>query len=164
MGVYFRFLAEQRGRSKQEEFMKKVKEMMVEQEKQRIPIAQPLPLTTDEPERLVKPPVKESTRPVDLVLHSDVRAVQEKLSYIEQYKLEREKEQKLEEEEELKRLRKELIPIAQPMPYFDRPFVPRRSEKQPTIPKEPKFHNTQHKKIKCCMSLNDVYAQCQQQH
>ncbi|GKE42811.1 WVD2-like protein 4, partial [Tanacetum coccineum] len=65
----------ERGQSKQEEFMKKVQEMMVEQEKQRIPIAQPLPLTTDEPECLVKPPVKESTGPVDLVLHSDVRAV-----------------------------------------------------------------------------------------
>ncbi|GJU15260.1 WVD2-like protein 4 [Tanacetum coccineum] len=73
-------------------------------------------------------------RHVDMVLHSDVRAVersefdqqvQAKLSYIEQYKLEREKEQKLEEEEELKRLRKELIPIAQPMPYFDRPFIPK---------------------------------------
>lgn len=169
----FKLRTEQRGQSKQEEFMKKVHEMMVEQEKRRIPIAQALPLTTDEPECLVKPPVKESTRPVDLVLHSDVRAVeraefdqqvQEKLSYIEQYRLEREKEQKLEEEEELKRLRKELIPKAQPMPYFDRPFIPRRSEKQPTIPKEPKFHNPQHKKIKCCMSWNDVYAQCQQQH
>ncbi|GJX07378.1 WVD2-like protein 4 [Tanacetum coccineum] len=67
--------SKERGRSKQEEFMKKVQEMMVEQEKQRIPIAQPLPLTTDEPECLVKPPVKESTGPVDLVLHSDVRAV-----------------------------------------------------------------------------------------
>lgn len=32
----------------------------------------------------------------------------------------------LEEEEEIKRLRKELIPKAQPMPYFDRPFIPRR--------------------------------------
>jgi len=30
------------------------------------------------------------------------------------------------EEEEVKRLRKELVPKAQPMPYFDRPFVPRR--------------------------------------
>nr|GEZ82322.1 protein WVD2-like 4 [Tanacetum cinerariifolium] len=165
--IHFVLVDRQRGRSKQEEFMKKVKEMMVEQEKQRIPIAQPLPLTTDEPECLVKPPVKESTKPVDVVLHSDVRAVersefdqqvQAKLSYIEQYKLEREKEQQLEEEEELKRLRKELIPIAQPMPYFDRPFIPRRSEKQPTIPKEPKFHNPQHKKIKCCMFLNDVHG------
>ncbi|XP_071711521.1 microtubule-destabilizing protein 60-like isoform X2 [Rutidosis leptorrhynchoides] len=162
----FKLRTEQRGRSKQEEFMKKVKEMMIEQEKQRVPIAQRLPLTTDEPECLVKPPVKESTRPVDLVLHSDVRAVeraefdhqvQEKLSFIEEYKLERERQQKLEEEEELRRLRKELVPKAQPMPYFDRPFIPRRSEKQPTIPKEPKFHNhPQHKKIKCCsMSWSD---------
>ncbi|KVH92667.1 TPX2-like protein [Cynara cardunculus var. scolymus] len=72
----FKLRTEQRGRSKQEEFMKKVQEMMIEQEKQRIPIAQGLPWTTDEPECLVKPPVKESTRPVDLVLHSDVRAVE----------------------------------------------------------------------------------------
>ncbi|KAI7736948.1 hypothetical protein M8C21_019211 [Ambrosia artemisiifolia] len=160
----FKLRTEQRGRSKQEEFMKKVQEMMIEQEKQRIPIAQGLPWTTDEPECLVKPPVKESTKPVDLVLHSDVRAVeraefdhqvQEKLSYIEQYRLERERLQKLEEEEELKRLRKELVPKAQPMPYFDRPFIPRRSERQPTIPKEPKFHNhPQHKKIKCCGSIS----------
>lgn len=32
----------------------------------------------------------------------------------------------MEEEEEIRRLRKELIPRAQPMPYFDRPFIPRR--------------------------------------
>ncbi|KAL4582011.1 hypothetical protein LXL04_006548 [Taraxacum kok-saghyz] len=168
----FKLRTEQRGRTKQEEFMKKVQEMLITQQKQRIPIAQGLPFTTDEPECLVKPPVKESTRPIDLVLHSDVRAVeraefdhhvQEKLSYIEQYKLEREKQQKLEEEEELRRLRKELVPKAQPMPYFDRPFIPRRSEKQPTIPKEPKFHeHPQHKKIKCCMSWSDMQSQCHQ--
>ncbi|KAL7604595.1 hypothetical protein Lser_V15G20293 [Lactuca serriola] len=168
----FKLRTEQRGRTKQEEFMKKVQEMIIQQQKQRIPIAQGLPFTTDEPECLVKPPVKESTKPIDLVLHSDVRAVEraefdhhvhEKLSYIEQYKLEREKQQKLEEEEELKRLRKELVPKAQPMPYFDRPFIPRRSEKQPTIPKEPKFHDhPHHKKIKCCMSWSDMQVQCQQ--
>lgn len=32
----------------------------------------------------------------------------------------------LAEEEEVRRLRKELVPKAQPMPYFDRPFIPRR--------------------------------------
>ncbi|KAL8231479.1 hypothetical protein R6Q57_001257 [Mikania cordata] len=131
----FKLRTEQRGRSKQEEFMKKVQEMMIEQEKRRIRIAQGLPWTTDEPECLVKPPVKESTKPIDLVLHSDVRAVeraefdnqvQEKLSLMEQCRLERERLQKLEEEEELRRLRKELVPKAQPMPYFDRPFIPRR--------------------------------------
>ncbi|KAL1824456.1 hypothetical protein ACET3Z_011234 [Daucus carota] len=155
----FNLRTEQRGRSKEEEFIKKVQERMIEEEKQRIPVAQGLPWTTDEPECLVKPPVKESTRPVDLVLHSDVRAVEradfdhqvaEKMSYIEQFKMERERQQKLAEEEEIKRLRRsELIPIAQPMPYFDRPFIPRRSMKDPTIPKEPKFHHLpQHKKIK----------------
>lgn len=35
---------------KEEEFVKKVQEMMTEEEKMRIPIAQGLPWTTDEPE------------------------------------------------------------------------------------------------------------------
>ncbi|KGN52502.1 uncharacterized protein LOC101204950 [Cucumis sativus] len=161
----FKLRTEQRGKEKEEEFLKRVQETMIEEEKQRIPIAQGLPWTTDEPECVVKPPVKEITRPVDLVLHSDVRAVEraefdhqvaEKLSVIEQYKMEREKQEKMAEEEELKRLRKELVPKAQPMPYFDRPFIPRRSGKLPTIPKEPKFHIPQQKKIKSCLSWNDM--------
>ncbi|CAN4081679.1 unnamed protein product [Withania somnifera] len=160
----FKLRTEERGKGKEEEFIKKVQQMVEEEEKQRIPIAQGLPWTTDEPECLSKPPVKEITRPVDLVLHSDIRAVErsefdhqvaEKLSYIEQYKMERERLEKIAEEEEIKRLRKELVPKAQPMPYFDRPFIPRRSAKNPTLPREPKFHIPQHKKIKSCMSLND---------
>ncbi|MED6182245.1 hypothetical protein PIB30_026900 [Stylosanthes scabra] len=157
----FKLRTEERGKVKEEEFVKKIHELMTEEEKQRIPIAQGLPWTTDEPECLVKPPVKEITRPIDLQLHSDVRAmdraefdnqVAEKLSFIEQYKLEKERQQKMAEEEEIKRLRKELVPKAQPMPYFDRPFIPRRSVKNPTIPKEPKFHIPHHKKIKCSLS------------
>ncbi|KAF3662553.1 protein WVD2-like 4 isoform X1 [Capsicum chacoense] len=162
----FKLRTEERGKGKEEEFIKKVQQMVEEEEKQRIPIAQGLPWTTDEPECLSKPLVKEITIPVDLVLHSDVRAVErsefdhqvaEKLSYIEQYKMERERLQKMAEEEEIRRLRKELVPKAQPMPYFDRPFVPRRSSKNPTMPREPKFHLPQNKKIKSCMSLNDMY-------
>ncbi|CAN4090651.1 unnamed protein product [Withania somnifera] len=162
----FKLRTEERGKGKEEEFIKKVQQMVEEEEKQRIPIAQGLPWTTDEPECLPKPPVKEITRPVDLVLHSDIRAVErsefdhqvaEKLSYIEQYKMERERLEKMAEEEEIRRLRKELVPKAQPMPYFDRPFIPRRSAKNSTMPREPKFHLPQHKKIKSCMSLNDMY-------
>jgi hypothetical protein len=74
------------------------------------------------------------------------------MSFIEQYKMERERQQKLAEEEEIRRLRKELVPKAQPMPYFDRPFIPRRSSKHPTAPRDPKFHIPQHKKIRCCSS------------
>ncbi|GLT54851.1 hypothetical protein SLA2020_280140 [Shorea laevis] len=161
----FKLRTEQRGRQKEEEFMKKLQEMVIEDEKQRIPVAQGLPWTTDEPECLMKPPVKESTRPVDLKLHSDMRAVEraefdnqvaEKMSLFEQYKMERDRQQKLAEEEEIRRLRKELVPKAQPMPYFDRPFIPRRSMKHPTVPKDPKFHIPQQKKIKCCLSWNDI--------
>ncbi|KAK2663301.1 hypothetical protein Ddye_001875 [Dipteronia dyeriana] len=157
----FKLRTEQRGRVKEEEFVKKVQEMMDVEEKQRIPIAQGLPWTTDEPECLIKPLVKENTKPIDLKLHSDVRAVEraefdhqvaEKMTLIEQYKMERERQQKLEEEEEIRRLRRELVPKAQPMPYFDRPFIPRRSMKHPTIPKEPKFHMPEQKKIKCSLS------------
>ena len=43
-------LSQQRGRFKEEQFLKKVKEMLVEEEKKRIPIAQGLPWTTDEAE------------------------------------------------------------------------------------------------------------------
>ncbi|XP_060195567.1 microtubule-destabilizing protein 60-like isoform X2 [Lycium barbarum] len=162
----FKLRTEERGKCKEDEFLKKMQQMAEEEEKQRIPIAQGLPWTTDEPECLAKPPVKEITRPVDLVLHSDIRAaeraefdhqVAEKMSLIEQYKMERERLQKMAEEEEIRRLRKELVPKAQPMPYFDRPFIPRRSTKDPTIPREPKFHIPQHKKIKCCVSWNDMY-------
>ncbi|CAN1311103.1 Microtubule-destabilizing protein 60 [Linum perenne] len=131
----FQLRTEQRGKMKEEEFLKKIHEMMTEEKRLLIPIAQGLPLTTDEPEHLIKPPVKESTKPIDLTLHSDVRAeeraefnqqVLEKLSLYEKYKMERERLQKLAEEEEVRRLRKELIPKAQPLPYFDRPFIPRR--------------------------------------
>ncbi|KAL1205897.1 Microtubule-destabilizing protein 60 [Cardamine amara subsp. amara] len=157
----FKLRTEQRGKMKEEEFAKKVQEITMEEEKMRIPTAQGLPWTTDEPECLVKPHWKDITRPVDLTLHSDVRAIEraefdyqvaEKMSFIEQYKMERERQQKLAEEEEIRRLRKELVPKAQPMPYFDRPFIPRRSSKHPTAPRDPKFHIPQHKKIRCCSS------------
>ncbi|EXB38085.1 hypothetical protein L484_021006 [Morus notabilis] len=160
----FKLRTEQRGKLKEEEFLKKLQDMMGEEERLRIPIAQGLPWTTDEPECLLKPFIKERTRPLDLKLHSDVRAVEraefdhqvaEKMSLMEMYKMEKERRQKMAEEEEIRRLRKELVPKAQPMPYFDRPFIPRRSMKHPTIPREPKFHAPQHKKIKSCLSLSD---------
>ncbi|KAF6135180.1 hypothetical protein GIB67_035251 [Kingdonia uniflora] len=102
----FKLKTELRGISKKDEFYKKVQEMFMEEEKLRIPIAQGLPWTTDEPESslvieecLVKPSVKEITKPIDLKLHSDIRAVEraefdhqvsEKISTFEQDRLERE--------------------------------------------------------------------------
>ncbi|XP_074572089.1 microtubule-destabilizing protein 60-like [Curcuma longa] len=144
----FKLRTEQRGRYKEEQFFKKVKEMLMEEEKNRIHIAQGLPWTTEVPEIPAKPPIKEPTEPLDLILHSDVRAVDraefdlhiaERMSFLDQIKMERERLLKLQEEEEIRRLRKELVPKAQPMPYFDRPFAPKKSSKARTIPKEPRF-------------------------
>ncbi|GLJ13097.1 hypothetical protein SUGI_0205100 [Cryptomeria japonica] len=165
----FKLRTEQRGHMKEKEFKKKVQVMLSEEEKNRIPMAQGLPWTTDEPENLVKPPVKECTKPLVVKLNTEIRAVDraefdqiiaEKLNALEQQRLEEERLQKLAEEEEIKRLRKEMIPRAQPMPFFDRPFIPRRSSKSPTIPKEPKFHVPHHKRAKC-ISWNDFNV-CQQ--
>ncbi|KAH0985033.1 hypothetical protein GBA52_012210 [Prunus armeniaca] len=102
----FKLRTEERGRQKEEEFMKKIQEMMIEEERQRIPIAQGLPWTTDEPECLMKPPVKDITIPTDLKLYSDMRAVEraefdhqvaEKMNLFEQYKMERERLHKVNE-------------------------------------------------------------------
>eukprot|EP01018_Ginkgo_biloba_P000657 Gb_13279 [translate_table: standard] len=151
----FKLRTEQRGHMKEQEFMKKIQQMIDEEEKHRIPIAQGLPWTTDEPQILPKPPVKEQTKPLDIKLRTESRAVEraqfdhtmeEKFSFLEQKRLEEERLQKLAEEEEIKRLRKEMVPHAQLMPYFDRPFVPKRSSKSPTVPKGPKFHNPHHTK------------------
>ncbi|XP_064979855.1 microtubule-destabilizing protein 60-like [Musa acuminata AAA Group] len=142
----FKLRTEQRGRFKEEQFIKMVKEMLLEK-KRCTPIAQRLPWTTDEPEILIKPHVKE---PIDLVLHSDVHAaeraefdlhVAESMSFVQQMKMERERQKKVEEEEEEKRrLGKELVLKAQqPMPCFDQPSVPRKSTKPQTVPKEPRF-------------------------
>ncbi|PWZ06970.1 hypothetical protein Zm00014a_016364 [Zea mays] len=140
----------QRGKFKEQQFVQKVQEMLAEEEKKRIHIAQGLPWTTDEPECLIKPAVKERTEPIDLVLHSDVRALEraefdqhvlDRNKFAEQQRLEWERQQELDEEERIRQLRRtELIPKAQPMPYFDRPFIPKRSTKPPTVPMEPKFY------------------------
>ncbi|PNY08401.1 TPX2 (targeting protein for Xklp2) family protein [Trifolium pratense] len=161
----FMLRTEQRGKMKDEKLMKKVKDILTEEEKMRIPIAQALPWTVYEPECLIKPPAKESTKPIDVKLRSDMRAigraefdhqVAKKLSLIEQQKMEMERQKMLAEEEEIRRLRKELIPKAQPMPYFDKPFIPRRSMKQLTIPEEPKFHIPNHKKLIKCLSFKEM--------
>ena len=48
--IFNGILLQQRGKLKEEEFVKKIQEMAAVEEKQRIPVAQGLPWTTDEPE------------------------------------------------------------------------------------------------------------------
>ncbi|GMP32421.1 hypothetical protein CsSME_00006182 [Camellia sinensis var. sinensis] len=92
---------------------------------------------------------KENTKPQDFKLHTQERAakralfnytVATKLYLLERQKKQIEKLQKMIEEEEVKMLRKEMIPRAQLMPFFDRPFFPQRSNRPLTVPREPSFH------------------------
>ncbi|WVZ90914.1 hypothetical protein U9M48_037167 [Paspalum notatum var. saurae] len=171
----FNLRTEQRGKAKEENFAQGLRKKQLEEERLHNPLAQYLPYTTDEPEYPAKPPMKEPTEPIDLVLHSDVRAVgrakfdhqvscplqpslaideflramhrlssmlqvAERNSFMQEVKLERERQQKLDEELEIKQLRKEQVLRAHPMPDFTRPFAPKRSLKPQTIPREPRFH------------------------
>ncbi|XP_074335422.1 microtubule-destabilizing protein 60-like isoform X2 [Apium graveolens] len=91
---------------------------------------------------------KEHTKPVDFRLHTQQRAVSRaiynytvatKLYIMERQKKQVEKLQKMIEEEEVKMLRKEMVPKAQLMPRFNKPFHPQRSTRPLTIPKEPRM-------------------------
>ncbi|XP_057500163.1 microtubule-destabilizing protein 60-like isoform X2 [Actinidia eriantha] len=96
-----------------------------------------------------RPAAKENTKPQDFKFHTQDRAVKRALfNYtvatkeylIERQKKQIEKLQKIIEEEEVRMLRKEMIPRAQLMPFFDRPFFPQRSNRPLTVPREPSFH------------------------
>lgn len=102
--------------------------------------------------------IKENTKPHDFKLHTEQRAIKRamfnysvatKLFVIEQQKKQEEELQKIIEEEEIRLLRKEMIPKAQLMPFFDKPFSPQRSKRPLTIPREPSFHITSTKSWNC---------------
>ncbi|PWZ33849.1 Protein TPX2 [Zea mays] len=144
----FRLRTEQRGKAKEGNFFERLRKMQVEEERLRNPLAQGLPYTTEEPEIPAKPPTREPTEPIDRVLHSEARVVRrvkfdsqvaERSSFMEEVKLERERQQKADEEVEIKQMRKQQVPRAHPMPDFSKPFVPKRSVKLPTVPREPRF-------------------------
>lgn len=160
----FNLQTEQRGQLKRQEFMNKLENIFVREEKSHIPISRGLSWTANEPQILPKRPVRgRITKPLDIKLHTQTRAIErakfnqliaEKFYILEQQRIEEERMQKLLEMEEIKRMRKEMVPRAQIMPFFDHPFTPRRSTRPLTIPKEPKFHIPRHTRATSCISWN----------
>ncbi|KAG9449557.1 hypothetical protein H6P81_009522 [Aristolochia fimbriata] len=150
----FRLLTETRGEMKQQALQRRLQESTAEETKHRIRVAQGLPLTTDKPQVVYKPPPKEQTKPVGIKLHTQRRAAERaefndvinfKIHWLKHQKQRLEKIQKVIEEEEVRSLRKEMIPKAQLMPFFDRPFYPQRSRRALTVPKEPSFNMLRNK-------------------
>ncbi|CAM6045068.1 unnamed protein product [Sphagnum compactum] len=210
----FHLLTDDRGLAKEMKFIHDMVQRQQEEEKARIPKANPLPYTTDYPEVPLKPEPKECTKAEPFQLESLVRHQEEqqrqaeeraKAEQIEaalkefhaypnlsnapafipvksrkpltevqefnfhvdhraveraefdlqvmekhnQYKRFREEVEAFRKEEEkrfIKSMRREMVPIAQPMPEYPQPPMPLRSSKQPTIPASPQFtHKLSHK-------------------
>ncbi|XP_073386695.1 protein TPX2 isoform X1 [Physcomitrium patens] len=68
------------------------------------------------------------------------KKVAEKQEMYKHYREEYEAARKAEEEKFIKAMRREMVVVARPVPKFDRPFVPQRSNKEPTRPVSPKFN------------------------
>ncbi|XP_004145652.1 protein TPX2 [Cucumis sativus] len=110
--------------------------------------------------------VKENTKKSqDFKLHTQERAVKRamfnysiatKLYVTELQKKVEEKLHKMIEEEEVRLMRKEMIPRAQLMPYFDRPYFPQRSNRPLTIPREPSF--LMNKEQWSCNTDSELYS------
>ncbi|XP_023525926.1 protein TPX2-like [Cucurbita pepo subsp. pepo] len=124
---------------------------------------------SDKTERVRTPQkvvVKDNTKkPQDFKLHTQERAVKRamfnysiatKLYVTELQKKVEEKLHKMIEEEEVRLMRKEMIPRAQLMPYFDRPYFPQRSNRPLTIPREPSF--LMNKEQWSCNGDSEVYS------
>ncbi|GMJ01347.1 hypothetical protein like AT5G37478 [Hibiscus trionum] len=113
-----------------------------------------------------KPAAKENTRPQEFKLHTGHRALKRamfnysvatKFYLLEIQKRQVQKVQKMIEDEEIRSLRKEMVPKAQLMPFFDRPFFPQRSNRPLTIPREPSFRSV-NSTCWSCISENEVYC------
>ncbi|XP_028556869.1 protein TPX2 isoform X2 [Dendrobium catenatum] len=126
------------GPAKEPGFVRKVQEYVAEDPPKHLPLNN----------NLSKLSVKEQTKTHNFKLHTEERAarragfnhlVASKISTMEILRRFEEKIQKVIEEEEIKIMRKDMVPKAQLMPIFDRPFLPQRSTRPLTVPKEPNF-------------------------
>ncbi|XP_023767465.1 microtubule-destabilizing protein 60 isoform X3 [Lactuca sativa] len=105
---------------------------------------------------------KENTKSMEVKLQTKERAVKRaffnysiatKLYLMEQQKRQIEKIQKMIEEEEVRMLRKEMIPRAQLMPLFDRPFFPRRSTTPTKAAKKSSSQETHRNSFSCAQEF-----------
>ncbi|BBM99912.1 hypothetical protein Mp_1g24770 [Marchantia polymorpha subsp. ruderalis] len=146
----FRLRTEERGALKEVEFNKKIELYLSAKEKMQNATFQ---FTTSKDVRsTVKPPrvpckdTKTSVKQVQQ--HTQARAAERALfnmqvteKSIRTDEERQEKEKRMQDaDEEIKRMRKQMVPHAQKMPFFDRPFKPHRSTKTLTVPSSPKFH------------------------
>ncbi|KAG0572689.1 hypothetical protein KC19_VG117400 [Ceratodon purpureus] len=94
----FRLRTEERGAMKDYAFSKRLHEMLEEEKRLRIPLAQGLPWTTEEPAIPQKPPAKEQTKPEGFKFITDARAIER--AEFDEYVAERQKQEEFQKSEE----------------------------------------------------------------
>ncbi|CAH8381565.1 unnamed protein product [Eruca vesicaria subsp. sativa] len=113
----------------------------------------PIPL----PEKVRKP----LTEVQEFTLHVDHRTVEradfdhkikEKEMMYKRYREETEAARMVEEERALKQLRRTMVPQARPVPNFNNPFLPQKSNKETTKPKSPKLKLTRRSERRTMMA------------
>ncbi|KAF7800752.1 protein TPX2-like isoform X2 [Senna tora] len=147
----FHLHTEERGAEKEKKLFMELLHKQLEEERARIPKANPYPYTTDYP--VVQDPIpvpekirKPLTQVQEFNLHVDDRAIdraqfdqkiKEKEMMYKRHREESEAARMIEEEKALKQLRRTMVPHARPVPNFHHPFSPEKSSKEATKPKSP---------------------------
>ncbi|MBA0606114.1 hypothetical protein Godav_018627 [Gossypium davidsonii] len=176
----FHLQTEERGAKKEKKFVMEIIEKQFEEERARVPKANPYPYTTDYPVLPSKPEPKQCTKPEPFQLESLVRheeemkremeerqrkekeeaqmrifkaqPIKEKEMVYKRFREESEAARMIEEEKALKQLRRTMVPHARPLPKFDHPFYPQKSSKETTKPKPPHLRVLQRRERKKTIS------------
>ncbi|ESQ44573.1 hypothetical protein EUTSA_v10003404mg [Eutrema salsugineum] len=133
----------------EEEMRKEMEERMrMEREEAQRRIFRAQPVIIEDPIPVPEKVRKPLTEIQEFNLHVDHRAVEradfdhkikEKEMMYKRYREETEAAKMVEEERALKQLRRTMVPHARPVPNFNNPFLPQKSNKETTKPKSPKL-------------------------
>ncbi|KAJ0229340.1 Protein TPX2 [Hirschfeldia incana] len=122
--------------------------MRMEREEAQKRLFKAQPVITEDPIPVPEKVRKPFTEIQAFDLHVEHRAVEradfdqkikEKENQYKRYREESEAAKMVEEERNLKQMRKTMVPHARPVPNFNKPFLPQRSNKETTKPKSPKL-------------------------
>ncbi|KAF3592248.1 hypothetical protein DY000_02024436 [Brassica cretica] len=150
----------------EEEMRKELEERMrMEREEAQRRVFRAQPVITEDPIPVPEKARKPLTAIQEFNLHVDDRAVEradfdhkikEKEIMYKRYREETEAAKMVEEERALKQLRRTMVPQARPVPNFNNPFLPQKSNKETTKPKSPKLKVTRRMERRTMMASSST--------
>ncbi|KAG2262026.1 hypothetical protein Bca52824_069105 [Brassica carinata] len=151
----------------EQEMLKEMEERMrMEREEAQRRVFRAQPVITEDPIPVPEKVRKPLTAIQEFNLHVDHRAVdradfdhkiKEKEMMYKRYREETEAAKMVEEERALKQLRRTMVPQARPVPNFNNPFLPQKSNKETTKPKSPKLRVISRIEWRTMMASSSTY-------